>query len=678
MSFDLNINLSYPTAKRTNQSDNYHGTIVADPYRYMEDPADPDTKKFVEDNNTLYEHFIDKKMLEKYRTTFHKYLSFTTYSVPTPHNEYYYFTKNEGKDPQGKLYRQNKHSSEVVELFDFNTLSDDGTTSPLVIEVSPDDKLVALVVSKHGSDWHHLLIINVETKEILETIDWVNFTEVLWQPDSSGFFYSGFPNQTGLPLEKQRRGEKLFYHVLGSPVADDKLIFDPQDELFGVNFRGSSDGQWLTITSNKSTMPQNKVFFINTQSLDTIITIIPELDGFSYRIVDIVDGEAFCLTSWNAPNKKIMKFSVTNPQKDKWTELVPEKKHVLEGVSLVNNQLLLAYIEDVKHEVYIYSLHGELLSSVELPDIGSLTKDNNKMPHIGGRTTDKEFFFSFENFFTPPTIYKYDFPTKQISTFFGETLAIDKSKFVIKQVFYDSKDGTKIPMFIMHKNNIVLNGSHKTILHGYGGYNISKYPEYLPRYLSWLENGGVYAVANLRGGGEYGKKWHFQGILGNKQNVFDDFIAAAEYLIAQKYTTTKKLAINGRSNGGLLVGACMTQRPDLFGVCVPEVGVLDMLRFKHFQAGRYWTAEYGDAELNADHFDFLIKYSPLHNTDKHTRYPPTLAVSAESDDRVVPMHTKKFTAALQHTQKARNPVLMRIETKAGHGYGKSQIGRAHV
>lgn len=664
------MDISYPSPKRTNHSDDYHGTIVPDPYRYMEDPNDLETKKFVEANNVLYEQFIDPKMLEKYRATFRKYLSFTTYTVPVTHNDWFYFVKHEGEKPQGKFYRQKK-DTEPVELFDFNTLSEDGTTSPLASEISPDDKLLALCASKHGSDWHYLLIIDLETKNIIESIPWVNFTHVLWQPDSSGFYYSHFPDQTNLPLERQRKGQKLFFHALGSDITEDKVIFDPHDELFGANLRWSSDHQWLIITSNKSTMPQNKLFLINIYSLDKVISPIPELDGFSYRIIDIVDEQAYCLTSWDASNKRIMKFSINNPQRKNWTEVIPESKNVLEGAHLVNYQLILVYIVDVKHEVYWYTLEGKFDSQIDLPDIGSLSKDNNRNPLISGNLTDTEFFFSFENFLTPPTIFKYDCPTKKMSELFGKPLEIDKDKYVIKQVFYDSKDGTKIPMFIMHNKTIVLDGNNRTILHGYGGYNISKYPEYLPRYLSWLDNGGVYAVANLRGGGEYGKKWHYQGILGNKQNVFDDFIAAAEYLIANKYTSTKKLAINGRSNGGLLVGACMIQRPDLFGVAVPEVGVMDMLRFKHFQAGRFWAAEYGDAEENEEHFKFLIKYSPLHNVEKKSHYPPTLAVTAEADDRVVPMHTKKFIAALQHTQKSKNPVLMRIETKAGHGYGKS-------
>ena len=653
--------------------DNYHGTIVPDPYRYMENPDDPETKEFVQANNVLYEQFIDKNLLEKYRTTFRKYITYPSYSLPFKQSDAYYYIKHEGDDPQGKFFSKKATSNVVTELFDFNTLSHDGTTTPLVIKLSPNGKFLATVVSKHGSDWHHLLIINVDDKSIIESIPWVSFTHVEWLSDDSGFYYTRYPDQTDLPLEKQRKEEKLFLHKIGSNVSEDTLIYDPQDGEYGANFTVSSDNQWLCISSNKSTMPENRLLLKNITSDDPLITIIPELDGNLYRIVDIVDNDVYCMTSWNAPNKRLMKFSLEHPQRDSWSELIPESSFVLEAVFIVNSQLLLVYIENVKNELHLYSLDGEKQIKVTLPAIGSFTKNNDRLPTIGGKKDDKELLFCFENFFTPPTIYRYDFSTNTITEFLGVTLPINKDQYIIKQVFYTSKDGTNIPMFILHNKNLLLDGNNKTILYGYGGYNNSLYPWYIPRFLSWLATGKdhVYAIANLRGGGEYGKKWHFQGILGNKQNVFDDFIAAAEWLITNKYTNSKNLAINGRSNGGLLVGACVIQRPDLFGIAVPEVGVMDMLRFKHYQAGRYWTAEYGDAEKNEEHFNFLIKFSPVHNVEKNSYYPPTLAITAEADDRVVPMHTKKFTAAMQYAQKANNPILMRVETKVGHGYGKS-------
>ena len=671
MTFEINFSESYPSAKRVNQTDNYHGTNVSDPYRYMEDPNNSETKEFVVENNKLYDKFIDSNQLEKFRTIFKNYVSFPVYTIPVKVSDNYYYTKNDGMEPQGKYYCKNISTDKTTELFDFNSLNEDGTTSPLITKLSPDGKLLAVVSSKHGSDWHNLLIINLENGSIAESIPWVNFTQVHWLDDSSGFYYTRFPDQSNLPLEKQRKGQKLYFHTLGSKVTTDKLIFKPSEEVFGANFDSSSDGTWLFITSTKSTMPENKLLYMKVASQEGPATIIPDLDGNSYKIIDVVNNYAYCLTSWNAPNKRIMKFSLDNPHRDQWVEVIAESQYNLEGASIANNQLVLIYIEDVKHELYLYSLGGQEQVHIDLPTVGSVLKDYNRSFAIECHKNESKLFFTFNSFFIPPTIYQYDFETNKVFEFFGETLPIDKDKYKIKQVFYSSKDGTKIPMFILHTKDMKINGNNKTVLFGYGGYNIALSPFYSPRFLSWLDNGGVYAIANLRGGGEYGKKWHFQGILDKKQNVFDDFIAAAEWLIKQNYTNSKKLAINGRSNGGLLVGACMIQKPDLFGVAVPEVGVLDMLRFKHFQAGRYWTAEYGDAEKNADHFDFLMKYSPLHNVDKNTHYPPTLIVTAEADDRVVPMHTKKFTAALQQAQKAKNPILMRIETKAGHGFGKS-------
>ena len=666
MTFDINFTSSYPSAKRINHSDDYHGTIISDPYRYMEDPNDPDTKKFVKENNILFEYFIDKNLVTKYQETFRKYISYPIYSLPINQSNKYYFIKKDGETPQGHFCSKDVNSDTIIELFDFNTLSEDGTTAPLIFELSPNGHLLACVVSKHGSDWHELLIINLEKKEILESIPWVIFTSIHWHPDNSGIYYSRFPDQSNL----QRKGVKLYFHIIGSKVVDDHLIFDPHNEEFSADFSASTDGRWLFISSNKSTMPENKLFIKNISSQDRPLAIISELDNNFYNILDIINNYAYCLTSWDAPNNRLMKFNINNPQKENWVELLPEKNFVLDDAFILNNLILLAYIEDVKHELYLYTFEGKEVTKINLPSIGSIPRDIYSLA-IKFITSTNELFLAFNSFFIPPTVYKYNFKNNSVEKFFDNALSFDNDGYIIKQIFYNSKDGTTIPMFLLYKKNITLDGNNKTILYGYGGYNISLYPSYSPRFLSWLDHGGIYAIANLRGGGEYGKKWHFQGILDNKQNVFDDFIAAAEWLIENKYTNSKKLAITGRSNGGLLIGACLIQRPDLFGVAVPEVGVLDMLRFKHFQAGRYWTAEYGDAEKNEEHFKFLIKYSPLHNIDKNSHYPPTLIVTAEADDRVVPMHTKKFTAALQHAQKAKNPILMRIETKAGHGFGKS-------
>jgi prolyl oligopeptidase len=637
----------------------------------MEDPDNPDTKKFVEENNHLYDNFIDKEMLKKYRDTFSKYVSYPLYSLPSKRNNKYFFTKNDGSEPQGRFYVKDGLSGEIKELFNFNSMSSDGTSSSLIRSVSPDGKYLATTISKHGSDWQDLLVIDLETGQLIEKISWVTFTVISWLDDNSGFYYSRYPDQSTVAIEDQRKGEKAFFHKIRTDIAQDVLLYDPGDKEFDASVSISEDEQWLFVYSTLSTMPENRLFFKKNNFQDELIEIIPELDGNSYRIIGVIDNFAYCLTSWIAPNKKLMKIDLTNPKKEFWFDLIPESTFVLEDAFIANNSLILVYIAEVKHEMHQYTLSGKFEKKIAFHSYGSIPKQYNDLLSISCHKDDDELFFSFNSFFEPITVYRYDFQTNIVSEFFGKTLDADKENYIMKQVYYASKDGARIPMFLLHNKNIKLDGNNRTILFGYGGYTISLYPSYSPRLLSWLDQGGVYAIANLRGGGEYGKKWHFQGILENKQNVFNDFIAAAEWLIDNKYTNSKKLAINGRSNGGLLVGACVTQRPDLFGVAIPEVGVLDMLRFKHFQAGRYWTAEYGDAEKNQDHFNFLIKFSPVHNAEKNSHYPPILVVAAEADDRVVPMHTKKFTAALQHAQKAKNPILMKIETKSGHGFGKS-------
>lgn len=664
------MGFEYPKIRRVDVKDDYHGIIVEDPYRYMEDPSDPDAVKFVEENNIIAMNYIDKEKLAHFSKKMDINTNYTKYSIPFERNGKYFFWKQKPDQKQVIYYMRDGLNGQDTEILDVNTLSEDGTTSVISFFVSPDTKYFVATVSVFGSDWLYFLIKEIATGKVIERLDWMTITDITWEPDSSGFYYPRFPDQTTVSDEDRRKFAKLYFHKLGTPQSGDELVYDPEDKMQNPDAVSTiEDQKYLFLTVSLSTLPENRLLY-RKKTEKSFTALVDEYDGCNYYPIGLLGNTMYLRTSWNAPNQRIMEVDMNNPAKDQWREIIGNSEHLLEYATIGNSQLITVYQEHVKHKIRIFNLDGNMLHEVDLPGTGAIDSNNQFEAALWCKDDGEEIFFGFTNFLYPITVFRYDFKTNEVSEFFESQLKINADNYEVKQVFYPSKDGTKIPMYIVHKKGLELNGKNPTFLYGYGGFDSSKMPEFLPVHFTWIDEGYVFAQTNLRGGGEYGKKWHEQALLGNKQNVFDDFIAAAEWLIANNYTSTPYLAINGRSNGGLLVGACITQRPDLFGAAIPTVGVLDMLRYPiQPDAGHYWTGEYGDAINNKEHFEFLIKFSPYHNV-KETSYPPTLITAAEHDDRVAPMHSKKFGAALQHANKGDNPILVRIETKAGHGFGK--------
>lgn len=651
--------MKYPDAERTDVVDDYHGTLVADPYRYLEDPNDPRTDRFIYQNNKLTDETIDKERIEYYRKRITEvYKSFTRHLGLKKEGNMYLYSKSQGLQPQPKIFlRVNGKDRMIVNL---NDLSEDGTTAATNYSISPNGKYFTLNLTIHGSDWQIMRIKDLESDEDLEEIEWIRFTNVVWKADSSGFYYQRFPNQEGLPAEERNKHAKLFFHKVGTSPEMDEIIFEPDNpnEFIGPVMY-SRDHLFLIV--NDSTHPKNKLYY-RREGTEEFIEVIGSYDGYRYFPIGVSDTHVYLLTSKEAPNSKIVRIPRDHLTSNEFEEVIPESSQAINSATLTGNSIAVIYLKDASHEVRIFDLEGKFVKNLDLPKFGSVFS-------MSGKFRDNELFLEYHSFFYPYTIFSYDHETGSLSKFLKPQVNIRTDQFLVQQVFYPSKDGTKIPMFIVHKKDLELDGQNPTILYGYGGFNISNTPGFIPHYLPWLEDGGIYAVANIRGGGEYGKEWHMQGTLERKQNVFDDFIAAAEFLIKEKYTSPAKLAINGRSNGGLLIGAVLVQRPDLFGAAVPQVGVLDMLRYPLFTIGRFWVEEYGDGINNPDHFKFLYKYSPLHNV-KDTAYPPTLITAAEGDNRVDPAHSLKFAATLQYHQKGDAPILLRIERKAGHGFGK--------
>lgn len=656
--------MKYPKAERTDVIDDYHGVAVADPYRYMEDENDPRTKKFIEENNALFEDFIDKQVLNHYKKEYRRFNDYAKYEFITRHDDIYYYLKNDGLMNQPIIYRKKGLDGTPEVLLDINTLSEDGTTSSINRAISKNHQYLVTTLSVHGSDWQTIYIKDLETGQEVEKLEWVRFTGMEWKNDSSGFYYQRFPDQTTIAPADKNKHAKAYFHKIGTAQSEDQLVFEPQDKDYSAYTQLSDDNKYLFIYSSNSTMPENELYVRKEENSD-FQPLIPTQDGNAYYIIEVLNNTAYMLTSKDAPNKRIVKINLDSFTQDKAMEdVIPESEYPISSVSMTKNYIIVSYIVDAKHKLSIYNNMGEKLRDVPLPiEIGSVAGLFAKMD-------SNEIVFTFSSYTVPSTLYSYNIDTDTLKQFHELPLQINSDTFSIQQVFYESKDSTKIPMYIIHKKGIQLEGNTKTILYGYGGFDIALTPGFNTKIMVWLEQGYIYAIANIRGGGEYGEKWHQAALLENKQNVFDDFIAAAEYLIENKYTSTSKLAINGRSNGGLLISAVLTQRPDLFGATVPQVGVLDMYRFSLYTIGRYWIPEYGDAINNAEHFKFLSKYSPLHNIQEIS-YPPTLITAAEGDNRVAPAHSLKFAAELQNKQQGDNPILLRIEKKAGHGFGKS-------
>lgn len=662
----MNNSFAYPPARQAEQIDDYHGVQVADPYRWLEDPDSAETRAWIEAQNKLTFGFLDQlpaRAQLKERLT--KLWNYERYGVPFKEGGLYFYQKNDGLQNQSVLYVTPTLNDAGKVLLDPNTLSADGTVALTGYAISHDGQHLAYGLAASGSDWNEWKVRDIATGQDLEDhLKWVKFSGAAWTKDGSGFFYSRYdePNAK-TKLEDVNYFQKLYFHRLGTPQSADVLVYErPDQKEWGFGGDVSEDGRYLLISIWQGTDPRNRFFYKDLTNPEAeVVELLPDLEA-AYNFIGN-DGAVFYFrTDLDAPRGRVIAIDTTKPDKAAWRELIPQAAEALEGVALIGDQFFASYLKDARTQIKLFDLQGQFLSEVALPGLGTAAGFN-------GKRSDTETFYAFTSFTTPTTIYRYDLKTAQSSVYRQPQVDFNPADYETRQVFYTSKDGTRVPLFITHKKGLQLDGQNPTLLYGYGGFSVSLTPAFSIKNLVWMELGGVYAQANLRGGAEYGEEWHVAGTKAQKQNVFDDFIAAAEWLIANNYTATPKLAIHGGSNGGLLVGACLTQRPDLFGAALPAVGVLDMLRFHKFTIGWAWTSDYGSPD-NAEDFKALYAYSPLHNLKPGTSYPPTLITTADHDDRVVPAHSFKFAAALQAAQGGDAPVLIRIETKAGHGAGK--------
>ena len=705
MAFCANIHiaqaadLAYPVAKKDAQTDTYAGMQVADPYRWLEGLDSRDTRAWIDAENKLtsgYLEAIPGRDRIKQRLT--ELWNYERYSAPQKYGECWFYTRNDGLQNQSVLYVADSLDATPRQLLDPNTLSKDGTVALKQWTVSDDGKYVAYGLSSGGSDWEEWHVLDVDTgKPTEDVLKWVKFSNTSWRRDGTGFFYSRYDEPKGDALKAANKFQKLYFHRLGEDQEDDLLVYENPDQP-DWRFQGevSDDGRWLVISVNRSTEPKNLVLYRdlakayrqkgekkkttmisapgpnvrNMQSrkikTHSVITPVETLIGdwnAAYEFLGSTKSTLYFLTDADAPRYRIVAIDVDRPAKADWKELVPQAADTLQSARIVNRSLVATYMKDAHSAVRLYDLKdGKSIGEIALPGIGTAS-------NFSGRPRDQVAFYSFSSFTAPAAIYRYDLSAVSGGVWRAPKTTFDPAKYETKQVSYASRDGTRVPMFVTAKKGLALDGSNPTILYGYGGFNIPIQPGYSAAVAAWLDLGGVYAVANLRGGGEYGRDWHEAGIKTHKQNVFDDFIAAAEYLIAQKYTSAAKLAIRGGSNGGLLVAATELQRPDLFAAAIPQVGVLDMLRFRYFTIGKAWESDYGSVD-NADEFKALYAYSPLHNVKPDTDYPATLILTGDHDDRVFPAHSFKFAAAMQAANPQGKPKLIRIETRAGHGQGK--------
>lgn len=659
----------YPETKRVDQVDSYFGTIVPDPYRWLEDDVrnSEDVRHWVDaQNKVTLEHITELPFREQIESRLTKLWDYEKYGPPFKEGDRYFYFKNDGLQNQSVLYQLDSLESEPKVLIDPNQWSTDGTVALGEMEFSHDGKRMAYGIQDAGSDWRTWHVMDVETGEKLsDELKWIKFGGISWTKDGNGFYYSRYDEPKA---EKKFQGlnlnQKVFYHKLGGPQSADELIFEaPENPKWGFLPQVTEDGKYLVITIWQGTDDRYRVMYKSLAEANSKMQVL--IDNFDHEYSFIGNEESlFYFKSDNgAPKKRILAIDVENPDQANWKTIVPESDEAMESAGTVGDFLIAEYLKDAKTQVKIFDLSGKFVREVKFPGIGSANGFNGHRDH-------DETFYSFSSFNRPPSIFRYDLKTGESKLIRAAKVAFDPEQYVVEQVFFKSKDGTRVPMFIAHKKGLERNGKNPTLLYGYGGFNISLSPSFSISRLQWMEMGGVFAMPNLRGGGEYGKEWHKAGTKTNKQNVFDDFIAAAEWLIENKYTSPKNLGIQGGSNGGLLVGACMTQRPDLYGACLPAVGVMDMLRFHQFTAGRFWVDDYGSAENSEEEFQALRSYSPYHNIVDGTEYPSTMITTADTDDRVVPGHSFKFAARLQAAQVGPNPTLIRIETKAGHGAGK--------
>jgi prolyl oligopeptidase len=645
--------------------DTYHGRAIPDPYRWLEDPDAPDVRAWIDAQNEVTFGLLNGiASRDQIRARLTELWNYERFGVPFKEGGRYFYSRNDGLQNQSVLYVADSLADEPRVLLDPNAFSADGTIALSGYAVSDDGRYIAYGVSSGGSDWQTWRVRDIATgQDLSDLVEWVKFSSAAWAKDGSGFYYTRYDEPTGNELTSVNQFPKLHFHRIGDDQSKDVLVYNRDDQPeWGFGAGVSEDGRYLGINVWWGTNQENNFFYKDLADPDA--QVVELLTGFtgSYDFVGN-DGSVFYFTTnFDAPRGRLIAIDVTRPEPESWVEIIPEAAETLRGVSYVGGHFLAQYLKDARTQVRVHDTSGRFVREVELPGIGTAGG-------FGGKSSEPETFFAFTSFTNPGAIYRYDVTTGAAEVFRKPSVKAELGDYETKQIFYTSKDGTRVPMFITHKRGIKLDGNNPTLLYAYGGFNIPITPSFSVANLVWLEMGGVYAVANIRGGGEYGKAWHEAGIKLKKQNVFDDFIAAAEYLIDARYTTPAKLAIRGGSNGGLLVGACMTQRPDLFGAVIPQVGVLDMLRFESFTIGWAWTSDFGSVK-NPDEFEALLAYSPYHNLKPGTAYPATLITTGDHDDRVVPAHSFKYAAALQAAQGGDAPVMIRIETRGGHGAGK--------
>jgi prolyl oligopeptidase len=666
--------LVYPGARTVDQVDEYFGTPVADPYRWMEDIDSPEVKQWIDRENQLTRSVLDRCTE---RETMHRRLmeliNFERFTAPAVRGSRYFYWHNTGLQNQSVLFWMEGLNGVPKVLLDPNTLSEDGTVAVIDLSISDDGSLAAYSIADAGSDWITWHVRDVTTgNDLPDSVAWSKFSSASWLKDGTGFFYEGYDRPDRDALKEANYFHKIFFHQLGTPQSEDRLIFDrPDDKEINVGAGVSHDGRYLLIYQTKGSSPNNQLSIRDLENPQRLTVAIAEVADAVYSVIDNEGSRFWIHTTFEAPNGCVVQVDLTSPERTHWKTVIPESTHKLDSISMIDDTLIANYLADAQSMVMLYTADGALLQRLELPTIGTATG-------FDGKRTDTETFYQFSNFATPPTVYRLDMKTRQSTVFRQPALKFDPLHFETRQVFYNSKDGTRVPMFLSFKKGMVADGSNPTLLYGYGGFNISLRPEFSAGNLLWMEMGGVYAQPSLRGGGEYGEAWHEAGTRLSKQNVFDDFIAAAEWLVSHQYTSPARLGISGGSNGGLLVAACELQRPDLFGAAIASVGVMDMLRFDQFTIGWAWKTDYGSPSENEAEFRAIRRYSPLHNVVPGTEYPPTLITTADHDDRVYPAHSFKFAAAMQAAQSGSSPILIRVETRAGHGSGMPLAKRLEI
>jgi len=657
--------INYPETRKEDLVEELHGEVVPDPYRWMEDLESDELRRWIEAQNNLTFGFLDKSPLrKKIQNRMTELWNYEKYSPPYKKAGRYFFAYNDGLQNQDVLYWMENLEEDPKVLIDPNTLSEDGTVALSGAAVSNDGRLLAYGIADAGSDWQTWHVRRVDDGQDLDdVIEWVKFSGASWDKDSQGFYYSRYDAPEGAALKQTNYFQKLYYHKLRTAQSEDRLVYErPDQKEWGFNGEVTEDGRYLIIYVWHGTAAENAVFYLDLEDPGAeVVELLPDFDA-EYVVVGNTGTTFYVKTDHHAPQNRLVAIDLTTPDPAAWRELVPEAADKLEFVDFVGDRFVCTYLHHAAHQVRFYRMDGTPDGELVLPGAGMVTG-------FGGRSDDPETFYKFSSFTTPGTVYHFDVQTREAAVFRSPDLAFDPEGYVTEQVFYQSKDGTRIPLFLSRRKDLVINGETPTYLYGYGGFNIPLPVSFSVPNLVWMEMGGIYAQAHLRGGGEYGRDWHEAGMKQNKQNVFDDFIAAAEYLIDEGYTCPDKLVIGGRSNGGLLVGAVLTQRPDLFGAALPNVGVMDMLRFHKFTIGWAWVSDYGSPD-EPDEFKTIRAYSPYHNIRPGTGYPPTMVLTGDHDDRVFPAHSFKFSAALQAAQAGEAPVLIRIETRAGHGAGK--------